>query len=82
MRPTPLDLELMRVQSFAANLFTSNLIHTVVDEMLAAEDFVKHSGPSDGWPFDPTDEAVADAASKMITLNRVALMFENLGICA
>ena len=87
MTPTPFDLQMMRSQSFAVNILAAEIINQTVDELLAAEhfaeDYLSH------YPFtgrhgvlDEIKEVTDAVEAHQIVLNRVALMFENMGICA
>jgi flavin reductase (DIM6/NTAB) family NADH-FMN oxidoreductase RutF len=85
MTPTPLDLLMMRSQSFAVNLLAAEIIHQTVDELLAAEhfaeDFLEH-GDSFIGRLSEIQEVTDAVEAHQLVLNRVALMFENMGICA
>jgi len=84
MTPTPLDLELLRAQSFAANLIASEIINQTVDDLLAAEHFAEDLDRLSSWSGEKNliNEVDNEVRNAQIVLNRVALMFENLGICA
>ncbi len=84
MTHTPLDLELLRAQSFAANLIASEIINQTVDDLLAAEHFAEDLDRLSSWSGEKNliNEVDNEVRAAQIVLNRVALMFENLGICA
>ena len=86
MRPTPLDLQLLRSQSFAASILAAEIIPRIVDELLAAEHFAEDLDQFTGFTDGEDENLIAtvddEVKAAQIVLNRVALMFENMGICA
>jgi len=85
MTPTPFDLQMMRSQSFAVNIFAAEIINQTVDELLAAEHFAEdflEGGDSFMGRLSEIQEVTDAVEAHQIVLNRVALMFENMGICA
>jgi len=84
MTPTPFDLQMMRSQSFAVNILAAEIINQTVDDLLAAEHFAEDLDRLSSWSGEKNliDEVDNEVRNAQIVLNRVALMFENMGICA